>query len=202
MHGKIGAILLAAGAAGCGGGAPAGTVDPTVTPLVPPQPLDRVFVLESWGTPPEDTVLAVPAGEGRTAVIRRGAPDNSVYARVTFPPGSVRPAAGDTARVRLTIHPGTFGLDVETDAAIGAGAEVAFSYAIHFVAPEGARAVYGSEIRMERYLGIGRLEGDSLVVFLDSWRPASDVLTARLAGPGRYLVAAPRNPPGFRAIAF
>lgn len=176
--------------------------DPTVTPLSPPQPLREVFVLESWGTPPEDTTVVLRQGEARTVLVRRGAPDNSLYARVTFPAGAVEPRSGDSAVVRLRIPPGRYGVDVLTDALVAPSTELTFSYAIHFVAPSGATAVYGSNLQLERFLGIGRLEGDSTLVFLDTWRPASDIVSARLSGPGRYLVAAPRRPPSFRTIIF
>jgi hypothetical protein len=201
MGRKIGGALLAALAVACGGKQPVVTLDPNATPPSPPLPVSKVFVLESWGTPPDDTTVTFPASEPRTIVVRRGAPDNSLFARVTLPAGSVSPAGGDSATVRIAIPPGVYGLDVSTGDGIGPGAEVTFSYAIHFVAPGGVRAAYGTDIRFERLLGVGRLE-DTMLVFLDSWRPASDLLTARLAGPGRYRVAAPRTPPGFRAVVF
>lgn len=202
MSRKIGALLLAAGCTACGGNPPAGSVDPNATPLSPPLPLGKVFVLESWGTPPDDTTVTFPAGEPRTVVIRRGAPDNSLFARVTFPAGSVTPTRGDSVTVRLAMPPGAYGLDITTGDSVGPGADVTFSYAIHFIAPEVARTAYGTDIQLERFLGIGRLANDTMLVFLDSWRPASDLLTARLSGSGRYLVAAPRTPPGFRTIVF
>lgn len=189
--------------ASCGKAAPPEVLpDPTVTPLYPPQALREVFVLESWGTPAEDTTVVLRRGEARTILVRRGPPDNNLYARVAFPAGSVAPRQGDSAMVRLRIPPGLYGLDLMTEASLGQPAELTFSYAIHFAAPEGAEAAYGSSLQLERFLGIGRLEGDTTLVFLDTWRPASDVMTARLRGPGRYLVAAPRRPPGFRTIIF
>lgn len=205
MGGKIGraaglVIILAA----CGHPKTATGVDPTATPVYPPQPLDKVFVLESWGAAPEDTVVRFAAGQARTVIVRRGAPDNSLFARLTFPPGTIVPPAGDSVAIRLVMRPGLFGMDLVTDAEVRPGAEITFSYAIHFVAPRAARDVYGTDIRFERFLGVGRLPGpsDSLVIFLDSWRSASDLLTAPIAGPGRYLVAAPRTRPGFRTISF
>lgn len=176
--------------------------DPTVTPLFPPQALGEVFLLESWGTPAEDTTVVLRRGEARTVLVRRGAPDNSLYAQVTFPAGALAPRAGDSATVRLRVPPGLYGLELVTEASLGQSVELTFSYAIHFAAPAGAEATYGSGVQLERFLGIGRLEGDTTLVFLDTWRPASDVMTARLPAPGRYLVAAPRRPPGFRAIIF
>lgn len=193
-------IILAA----CGSPKSAPRVDPMATPVYPPQPLDKVFILESWGAAPEDTVVRFAAGQARTVIVRRGAPDNNLFARLTFPPGTMVPPAGDSVVIRLIMRPGLFGMDLITDAEVRPGAEITFSYAIHFVAPQAAREVYGTDNRFERFLGVGHLPGpaDSTVVFLDSWRSASDLLTAPIAGPGRYLVAAPRTRPGFRTIAF
>jgi len=176
--------------------------DPNVTPLSPPLPLSQVFVLESWGATPTDTVLTFHAAEERSVVLRRESPDNSLFTKVTFPAGSLIPTSGDSVMVRLTTRPGLYGVDLATEAQAQQGAQITFSYAIHFVAPAGARTAYGSEIRFEQFLGVGRLDGDSTLVFLDSWRSASDLLMATIPGPGRYLVAAPRNPPGFKAIVF
>lgn len=195
--------LIAMVLAACGTApAPGVLPDPTMTPLSPPQALREAFVLESWGTPAEDTTVVLGRGEARTVLLRRGAPDNSLFARVTFPAGAVAPRTGDSAVIRLRVPPGRYGLDLLTDASLGLGAELTFSYAIHFVAPQGASATYGSTLQLERFLGIGRLEGDSILVFLDTWRPGSDIVSARAPEPGRYLVAAPRRPPGFRAIIF
>ena len=192
-------VLLAA----CGGRKASPALDPTVTPLSPPLPLNQVYILESWGAAPPDTTVSWLASEPRVIVIRRGAPDNTLYGRVTFPAGTMVPSNGDSVTVRLTMAPGLYGFDLTTDAReVKPGPQVSFSYAIHFVAPAGARKIYGSDIRFEQFLGVGRLEADSTLVFLDSWRPGSDVLTAPLPGSGRYLVAAPRTPPGFKAIVF
>ena len=174
--------------------------DPNVTPLSPPLALQQAYLLESWGAPAEDTTVAFSASEGRVIVMRRGSPDNNLFARISFPPGSVQPAGGDSAVVSIRPRPGLYGIDLVTNATIGDGAEITFSYAIHFVAPAGARDTYGSEYRFERFLGVARLEGDSTLVFADSRRPASDVLAAPLPGPGRYLVAAPRAAPSLRSI--
>ena len=186
----------------CGGRSVTPTIDPTVTPLSPPLPISQVFLLESWGTAPNDTVVSWVASDQRVIVLRRAPPDNNLFGRIVFPPGSIVPRQGDSARVRVTLTPGLYGVDIATEDSVKEGAQIIFSYAIHFVAPAAAREVYGSEIRFERFLGVGRLEPDSMLVFLDSYRPGSDMLTSTLPGSGRYLVAAPRSPPGFRAISF
>jgi len=175
-------------------------VDPTVTPLSPPLPVSQVLVLESWGAPAEDTVVRFRADQPRVVVLRRGPPDNSLFARIAFPAGSLAPPAGDSATVRVRLRPGLYGIDLETEARFTGGAELTFSYGLHFVAPAEARNAYGTDYRFERFLAVGRLRADSTLVFLDSWRPAADLLTAPLPGPGRYLVAAPATMPRFRSI--
>ncbi len=177
-------------------------IDPTATPLSPPQPVSRVLVLASFGAPVRDTTVTFLASEQRVVVLRRPAPDNNLFARLVFPAGSLRPTQGDSVTIRISAPPDRYGLELQTDAAFTRGPEVTFSYAMHFVSPEGARQAYGTDLRFERYLGVGRVREDSMLVFLDSWRPASDVLTAPLVGPGRYLVAAPQTRPAFRSIAW
>lgn len=186
----------------CGGGGAAPLVDPTVTPLSPPLPIREVFILESWGTAPNDTVVTWAAAEQRVIVMRRAPPDNNLFGRLVFPAGSVVPRSGDSATVRVSMTPGLYGVEIATEDEVKEGAYIVFSYAIHFTAPAAARQVYGSEIRFERFLGVGRLDAESTLVFLDSYRPGSDLLHSPLRGAGRYLVAAPRSPPGFKAISF
>ena len=177
-------------------------VDPTATPRSPPLPLASVLVLESWGAPAEDTIVRFPAGADRVILLRRGAPDNNMFARLVFPAGSITPARGDTITLQIRPRPGVFGIDLSTEDQFNSGAQIAFSYGLHFVAPAGARAAYGTDYRFERYLAVSQLALDSTVVFLDSYRIASDVLTAPITGVGSYLVAAPRSAPRFRSIAW
>jgi len=198
----IPSVRLSVLLAGCGGGTVTQAIDPTVTPLSPPLPVAQVFILESWGAAPNDTVVTWPVADPRVIVLRRAPPDNNLFGRIIFPPGSVVPRQGDSAMVRVRMAPGLYGVDVITDAELKPGAQIVFSYGIHFTAPAAARQVYGSEIRFERFLGVGRLHADSTLVFLDSYRPGSDLLMSPLPAAGRYLVAAPRAPPGFRAISF
>ena len=187
--GASAALLLAA----CGppsavktGAAPAAAV-----PVLPPRPLAQVFVLEAAGGSPDDTVVAVPAGERRVIVLRRSGPDYGLFATLVLPavPGA---AAGAVTNVRLAPAPGLYSLQVDLPANLSDSATITFSYGAHFVAPAGARARYGSNLAFEKELAIGRLGADSQVVFLPTTRPGSDMLRAPLAGPGRYLVAAPR----------
>jgi hypothetical protein len=186
------AMLLAA----CG--PPKGIAPGDVPALVPPKalaprPLAEVFVLEASGVQPEDTTLSVASGTPRMVVVRRSAPDYGIFAQLQFPESTLTAPAGATA-ARLTIspRPSLYGLDLVVVGAVGDRATIVFSYGAHFVAPAGARQRYGSNLAFERELAIGRLEAGGQVVFLPTSRPASDMLSAPLSGPGRYLVAAPR----------
>lgn len=202
MGGKIFGPVILLLATACGGAPAVVPANPNVTPYSPPLPLNRTFVLESWGDPPGDTTVTFAAGEARTILYTRGGGDRNLFARIDFPAGTVRPGRGDSITVRLSPRAGLYGLDLVANADFAPGASITFSYAMHFVASGEARAAYGSDIRFERFLGIGRVTGDTTLVFLDSWRPAADLLTAPLVGPGRYLVAAPRATPAFKSIAW
>lgn len=185
---------LAALPLGCGGGSRPATGPTAKATLRVPAPthLDSVFVLESGGAPPEDTTVAFAAGTARVVIVRRGAPDNSLFARLVIPPGT-GPAGTDSVRLTLRPRPGLYGLDLEVDGALPAGTELTMSYAVHFVAPEGARARYGSDLGFEKALHLAQAFPDGRLTFLPTARPGSDLVRATLPGPGRYLVAAPRS---------
>jgi len=159
----------------------------------PPDPsgIDSVYVLESDGPPPDDTVVTIKSGQARTILLRRGAPDNSLFGTVSFPDSSLVATSGDSAQVTLRTRPGRYGLDVETDGRLVRPARLEFSYAVHFVVPAGARERFGNELGFERALFIGRQQ-DRRVVFLPTARPGSDLTAAAITAPGRYLVGAPR----------
>lgn len=140
-------------------------------------------------------MVVVPGVEPRVILMRRGPPDNSVFAELRLPGGALVPPAGRSGTaVTLTARPGAFGLTLalEPGAALTAPAELLFSYSIHFVMPEAARATFASAIAFEQALFIGHLGADDTVRFLPSRRPASDVLVATIRTPGTYVVAAPR----------
>ncbi|MFN0180796.1 MAG: hypothetical protein ACKVZ0_18490 [Gemmatimonadales bacterium] len=185
---RLSALLAAL--VGCGGPRP-GTGGPARAPSLEPLPpdgrIDSVLVLESGSAPPEDTVVVIAAGAGRTIVLRRGAPDNSLFARLTVP-------AGPTER-RLTLapRPGLYGLDVAGSWDPATPVELVVSYALHFVAPAGARTRYGSDLGFERALLVAQVHPDGRVAFLRTSRPGSDLVRALLPGPGRFVVAAPRR---------
>lgn len=186
--------MLSVALAGACGGAP--RVDPGVVtpeagaPPPPPARIDRVFVLESGGTAPEDTVVIVPPGRSRVILVRRGAPDNSLFARIAMPADSTRT---DSIRIVVRPRPGVYGIDLEADRPLPAGMTLTISYAVHFVTPAGARDRYGSDLGFERALYLARAGPDSQIIFLPTSRPGSDVLAATIPGAGRYLVSAPKE---------
>jgi hypothetical protein len=123
-------------------------------------------------------------------IIRRAAPDNSLFARLSIP---ANPASTDSTRVTIRPRPGLYGIDLEVQGPLAVGAQLTISYAVHFVAPAGARAHYGSELELEKALFVAQVALDGRLTFLPTLRPGSDLVTATLPGPGRYLVAAPRS---------
>ncbi len=135
--------------------------------------------------------MVVPANRGRVIMVRRGAPDNSLFARIVFPADSSRT---DSIRVTVRPRPGQYGVDLDADRPLTSGVTVTISYAVHFVAPAGARDQYGGDLGFERALFLGRAGPDGLVTFLPTTRPGSDLVAATIPGPGRYLVAAPKGP--------
>jgi hypothetical protein len=186
------AVLLLA----CGppkGIAPGAATAVNLPPPLPPRKLADVFLLEASGAQPDDTVLSVPSRAPRIVVLRRSAPDFGLFAELNFPERTLT-GAGDAAVARLGVHPrpGLYGVDFALEGSLAEGATITFSYGAHFVAPAGARQRYGTDIAFERELAIGRVVGDTLMIFLPTSRPGSDMLSAPLPGPGRYLVAAPR----------
>ena len=191
---RAGASALVAALAGCAPPHPSAPGPATPEPkALPPRPLDQVFVLEAAGSQPDDTVLQLTPGTHRVIVLRRESPDFGLFARIELGDSTLKPAGSGTS-VALTLHPrpGEFGVELESPGRLGKGGTILFSYGAHFVAPAGARERYGSDIYFERALAIGRLESNGQVVFLPTLRPGSDMLSAPLDGPGRYVVAAPR----------
>jgi hypothetical protein len=191
---KILATVLLLVTIGCGRSQkiaePIGRGAPTPR-LPPPTRLDSVFVLESNGAEPEDTVVKVPMARGRVILVRRGAPDNSLFAQVDVIP-TVKGRA-DTIQIAIRPRPGRYGVDLEFTADSGTRVSLTFSYALNFVAPGGARARYGSDLEFEKVLLIARLDPDGRVTFLPTTSPGADLVTATVGGPGRFVVAAPRS---------
>jgi hypothetical protein len=175
------------------GGAASGTEGVVPAARVPdPLPIGSAYVLEADGGPPTDTTVRFTAGSSRVIVIRHPAPDYAMFAEVAFDSASFTPG-GAEVEVTIRPRPGVYGIDVESSGGLRQ-ATVTFRYAVHFLAPAGARALYGSDIAFERSLFVASLRGDT-VAFLPSTRPATDNLAATLPGPGAYIVSAPREPP-------
>ena len=179
--------------AGCGGARQTserpGAVATERTP--PPSRLAAVFVLESGGAAPEDTTVTFAARQGRVIIVRRSPPDNSLFARVTVPADSTKGA--DSVRLTIRPTPGRYGIDLEVRGGLPRGAQLAMSYAVHFVAPAGAKARYESDLGFEKALFLAQVTGDSTITYLPTLRPGSDLISAAIPGPGRFVVAAPRN---------
>lgn len=180
---------------GCGTpqGLPAGSAAAPAPKALAPRPLTEVFALEAAGAQPDDTTLEVPSGARRVIVLRRSAPDFGLFARIELADSTLRaPAGAPAAGVTVRPRPGEYGLELLVTGTVQRGGTIVFSYGSHFLAPAGARERYGSDILFERALAIGRLDDKGVVAFLPTQRPGSDMLSAPLPGPGRYLVAAPR----------
>lgn len=185
-------MLLALAA--CGGGraaAPPGAPVPTVG-NGGPQPVASVWILERFGPSPMDTTVRFHPSTGRTVVLRHPRPDLSIFAIVTFPPGSMRARQGDSVTVQLQPMPGRYGLTVATADSFATTAVGTFSYAVHFAAPDGAQPRYPTATRFESAMGAARLVDSTTLRFLPGERPAGDMLRFAISGPGTYLLAAPR----------
>jgi len=174
-------------AAACGGSAARPNVagPPSALPLPPDSHIDSVFVLESGGGTPEDTSVVVPPNQPRTILIRRGPPDNSLFARLVVAP------APTERRLTIRPRPGLYGVELQATAEFAG--RLTLSYAQHFVAPSGARTRYGSDLAFERALLLAQAFPDGRIVFLRTARVGADMVMADLAGSGQYLVAAPRT---------
>jgi hypothetical protein len=178
---------------GCRGrpGIQSGQAEPAETPNIT-LPLSQLFVLETWGTPPEDTAVAFLPGRPRTVLLRHAPPDNTIFAELALP-DSVFPAGlSDSVHLAIETRPGVYGVTITSTPAFAAGAVLTFKYPVHFAAPRAARQRYGNPAQFERALGIGVQEADGRYRLLPSTRPAADNLAATLPGPGVYLVAAPQ----------
>jgi len=188
------AALLAVGSCGPPKAATVTTPEPPPPETPPPSRLDAVWVLESSGVRVDDTSFTMLAGQPRVIILRRGPPDNSRFAQVSFPTGVLQSSGAGTDSVAVTIRPrpGVYGLDLDVPGQVGVGAAITFSYAMSFVVPAGARERYGSALVYERALYVARIDADDTVVFLPTTRPGSDLLSAPIRSPGRYLVVAPK----------
>ncbi len=156
---------------------------------LPPQPLDRVLLLEQSGASPDDTTVTFAASRGRSIAMRHAPPDNAVFAILAVP---ADPLATDTIVLTLAPMPGRYGLRIDAAPRLPPGTSLTFSYAIHFQAPAGALARYATVSRFARAMGIGRVLGSDRFQFLPERHPATDMLATSVDLPGDYIVAAPR----------
>ena len=168
-----------------------GQADPAETPTVT-LPVDQLYVLEAWGTPPVDTSVAFRTGGRRTVLVRHAPPDNTIFAELSLPAEVFPAGVSDSVHLTVEARPGVYGVTISSTPAFAQGAILTFKYPVHFAAPQAARQKYGNPAQFERALGIGVRETDGRYRLLPSTRPAADNLRATIPGPGVYLVAAPQ----------
>ncbi len=154
-----------------------------------PMALDSVWLVGRGGPSPTDTVVGFDAAAGRTIVMRHPAPDNATFAVVTVAPDSSR--RGEL-ELRLLPTPGRYGLTITAEPALPTGTTLRFSYAAHFVAPQGATERYPSVTRLEQALGMGRVLAGDRFQFIRATRPAGDIMQVTLDTAGTYHLAAAR----------
>jgi hypothetical protein len=157
-------------------------------------PLNKLYVLEVAGIPPEDTVVTFHPGSPRLIILRHGAPDNTTFVELRFPVEAFgKDSFPDSVTVSIHPRPGIYGVDIRSSTEPMKGASIIFKYPVHFSAPIAAVAKYGGTGPYERALSVARqLGADSGYGLLPTERPASDNLSAGLTGSGTYIVAAPR----------
>ena len=179
--------------ASCGGGRTQPSTTPAADGKARDISLDRLYVLEMSGVPPDDTTVTFRAGTRRRIILRHGPPDNTEFVDLQFP-AEAFPTGTPPESVTVTVHPrpGIYGVDITTSIQPGKGSTIRFKYPVHFSAPLAGTSQYGSPLLFERALAIHTLKGGRIFTLLPSTRPASDNLEAPLAGSGTYLVAAPR----------
>ena len=175
----------------CGGRATTpgkGGVEPQPARVVP---IAQAIVLETSGPPPADTSVTFTAGMVHTIVLRHGAPDNLVFAELTFPPAAFADS-GREVQVEVKPRRGVYGLDIRTSAPLRGAATLVFKYARYFLSPAKARSLYGNDVQFEQALAIGQMLPNDQLALLPSSRPASDNLQASVTSAGSYVVAAAR----------
>jgi hypothetical protein len=188
---RITLVLCVASIAACGSkGANTPRPKSVITETLP---VDQLYLLEAGGVPPADTSVTFKTGEQRTVIMRHPAPDNGVFAELIFPE-DVFPKGGpeDSVTVQASVRPGLYGLDISSTVEADKPGIVRFKYPVHFSAPQGALAKYGSAVRYELLLQIARQIEDGRYALYRSTRRASDNLEAPMVLPGRFVVGAPR----------
>jgi acetamidase/formamidase len=151
-------------------------------------PKGETAPVEVGGIPPNDTVVVVRRGFGRTVILRHGPPDRTDFAELTLPATVFATAPAESVLVTIRMRPGVYGIELSADAPWGPGTELAFKYAIHFYPPADALRRFGTLTEVDRRLTLARRErnGD-LTIYLSS-HPAPDVVKAFIPGEGTYVM--------------
>ena len=87
--------------AACGGRSVTPALDPTVTPLSPPLPISQVFLLESWGTAPTDSVVTWAAADQRVIMLRRAPPGQYEIRANVFAADRLNPNGAQRVTARI-----------------------------------------------------------------------------------------------------
>lgn len=180
-------------AAGCGGGSKsaAAPASPTAVKVVQVVPLEQLLVLEMNGPPAVDTSVNITPGVARIIIMRHAAPDNNVFAELSFPASVFAADSGrDSVMVTLKARPGVYGLTIGSSAKFGKGARITFKYPVHFKASPEALARYGTVTAYEKALSIAAEQEDGRFGQLVSTRPSTDNLSGPIPAAGTYLAAA------------
>ena len=191
---NIGSAALVLGLIGCGGtGAGGGSQSPY--PVAKPGtvvPIEQVWILELAGASPADTTVTFESATGRTILMRHGPPDNAIFAIIDIPPDAIAPAGGTEATITIHPTPGRFGFTISSSGQWQGVVQVTFSYAIHFQEPSDAMTRFPSAGRFELALGAARSGPDGTLAFLETRRPAADMLQFGVDQPGTYLLGVPK----------
>jgi len=124
-------------------------------------------------------------------ILRHGAPENIVFARLAFSAGAF-PDSGQQVTVEVRPRPGIYGVDIGLSKPLRGGATLTFEYARYFSAPQRARQVFRSDHAFESALAVAHILNESDIELLPTVRPELDHVSAPIATAGRYLVAAPQ----------
>ncbi len=153
--------------------------------------LSQVYLLQKSEPPVADTTVRVRRGVARVIMLRHAAPDYLTFAELRLPAAAFDTTGGDSVDVAIRPRPGVYGVDLTTSAVLKS-ATLTFKYAVHFKAPDEARAALGSDVAFERVLAIGKLGPGETIAFQRSYRPAADNLSTELTAAGSYIVGAPK----------
>ncbi len=173
--------------------APAGTAASAGTKVnTTPIAASAVWILERSGASPPDTTVTFRASEGRTIVMRHGAPDNAIFAILSIPPAATTARSGDSTTISLSPSPGRYGVTISSTDSLGAGIQLTFSYATHFQEPSEATTKYPTPGQFEQATAPLLVLPTGQVQFVVNQRPAADMIRFPVSATGTWLLAAPR----------